>query len=175
MSRFLDCEIPEYNSIRYDRKVAILVKQSRTDRHRMVTEDMNSPLRVPAISIVDDDESFRYAMHGLIRSFGFSVYTFASAEDFLNSPRVNDTSCLITDVQMPGMSGLELQTQLLTQGYRMPIIFVSAFMEERVRAKCLEAGAVCFLAKPFDDHTLLEYLNQALGQQKNESTGSRDG
>jgi FixJ family two-component response regulator len=122
----------------------------------------------PVISIIDDDESFRTAMHGLLRSCGFSVDTFASAEDFLQSPRANDTSCLITDVQMPGMSGLELQSRMIAQGSRMPVIFVSAYLEERVRMKSLQAGAVGFLAKPFDDQMLLDCLNSALERGRGE-------
>jgi FixJ family two-component response regulator len=120
------------------------------------------PAPQPIISIVDDDERFRIAMRGLIRSFGFRVETFASAEDFLHSPRVSDTSCLITDVQMPGMNGLELQDHLIAQGSRTPVIIVSAFSEDRARAKSLKAGAICFLAKPFDAQALLDCLNSAL-------------
>jgi FixJ family two-component response regulator len=94
------------------------------------------------ISIVDDDESVREATKGLVRSLGYTAATFASAEDFLQSNQVNDTSCLITDVQMPGLSGVELQSQLIAQGNSTPMIFVTAFPEERTRARALKAGAM---------------------------------
>src|ERR1700675_615302 len=88
---------------------------------------------IPLISIVDDDESVRTAMSSLVRSLGFAVCAFASAEEFLASPRLNEISCLVADVQMPGMSGLDLQRELVTHDWRMPIIFITAFPEERIR------------------------------------------
>jgi FixJ family two-component response regulator len=114
------------------------------------------------ISIVDDDESVREATKGLIRSLGYSAATFASAEEYLRSERVRDTSCLITDVQMPGMSGVDLQHRLIAEGHRTPIIFVTAFPEERLRTRALEAGAFGFLNKPFDDECLIKCLDKAL-------------
>jgi FixJ family two-component response regulator len=117
---------------------------------------------VPVISIVDDDESVRIAMNSLVRSLGYIAHTFASAEDFLRSPRLNETSCLITDVQMPGMNGIELQTQLRAKGLRMPIVFITAYPDERTRARSLDAGAVCYLTKPFDEETLIGCLERAL-------------
>jgi FixJ family two-component response regulator len=117
---------------------------------------------VPVISIVDDDESVRIAMSSLVRSLGYIAHTFASAEDFLRSPRLNETSCLITDVQMPGMNGIELQTQLRAKGLRMPIVFITAYPDERTRARSLDAGAVCYLTKPFDEETLIGCLERAL-------------
>jgi FixJ family two-component response regulator len=118
--------------------------------------------RVPVVSIVDDDASVRVATHRLVRSLGYIAHTFSSADEFLRSPHVNDTSCLIADVQMPGMSGVELQSVLLAQGRRMPIIFITAFPEESARTRALEAGAVCFLTKPFDGPTLVKYLAAAV-------------
>ena len=103
------------------------------------------------IAIIDDDESVREATRGLVRSLGFNADAFASSEDFLQSDRINDTSCLITDVQMPGLSGVELQSLLVAQGRRTPIIFITAFPEERIRSRVLEAGAIGFLSKPFDE------------------------
>ena len=118
--------------------------------------------RVPMISIVDDDEAVRNAISTLVRSLGYVAATFASAEDFLESDRVNDTSCLITDVQMPGLSGVELQSRLITDGRLMPIIGVTARPEESIRTQMLRAGAVGFLCKPFSDACLIDCLATAL-------------
>jgi FixJ family two-component response regulator len=117
------------------------------------------------ISIIDDDASVRTATDNLLRSLGYTVCTFVSAEEFLRSARLNDTSCVIADVQMPGMSGVELQARLLTQGYRLPFIFITAFPEKTIRARALKAGAICFLTKPFDRLTLIKCLDTALGRQ----------
>jgi FixJ family two-component response regulator len=114
------------------------------------------------VSIVDDDESVREATKGLVRSLGYSAAAFSSAEEFLNSDRLNDTSCLITDVQMPGLSGVELQDHLIQQGLNLPIIFVTAYPEDRIRAHVLAAGAVDFLSKPVDDDQLIVSLDTAL-------------
>jgi FixJ family two-component response regulator len=118
--------------------------------------------RVAVISIVDDDESVRTATNSLMRSLGFTAYTFSSAEKFLQSPQVNDTSCLISDVQMPSMSGIELQSHLIARGHRTPIIFITAFPDESIQARALKAGAVCFLNKPVDGETLLRCLEEVL-------------
>lgn len=115
------------------------------------------------ISIVDDDESVREATKGLIRSLGYAAATFASAEEYLRSDHVTNTSCLIADVQMPGMSGIELQDRLISDGHRTPIIFVTAFPEARIRARVLRAGALGFLSKPFNDESLIACLDMALG------------
>ena len=114
------------------------------------------------ISIIDDDASVRVATHRLVRSLGHIAHTFASADDFLRSSQLNDTACVIADVHMPGMSGIELQNLLKTQGHRLPIIFITAFPEESVRAKALEAGAACFLSKPFDAQILIKHLDAAM-------------
>jgi FixJ family two-component response regulator len=118
--------------------------------------------QVPVISIVDDDASVRVATNRLVRSLGYIAHTFASAEEFLASSQANDTCCMIADVQMPGMSGIELQSHLLAQGRRLPIIFITAFPEESARTKALNAGAVCFLTKPFDGPTLVRHLDAVL-------------
>ena len=118
--------------------------------------------KVPVISIVDDDESLRQATSALVRSLGYAVATFASAEDFLESDRVDDTACLITDVQMPGLSGVELQSRLIADGRHMPIIGVTAYPVECIRTQMLEAGAVGFLSKPFNDGCLIDCLATAL-------------
>jgi FixJ family two-component response regulator len=119
--------------------------------------------RAPLISIVDDDESMREATKGLVRSFGYQAVTFESAEEFLGSDSVKDTSCLIADVQMPGLSGIDLQQRLIAQGHLMPTIFITAFPEEAMRQRALTAGAVGCLDKPFSEESLLKCLDTALG------------
>ena len=116
----------------------------------------------PVISIIDDDASVRAATDNLLRSLGYTVHTFASAEEFLQSAHFNGTSCVIADVQMPAMSGVELQALLLAQGHRVPFIFITAFPEETIRARVLKAGAISFLTKPFDRVTLINCLDTAL-------------
>jgi FixJ family two-component response regulator len=114
------------------------------------------------VSIVDDDESVLIAIHSLVSSFGFEAFTFPSAEAFLQSPRLNNTSCLISDVHMANMSGIELQRVLLGRGLKIPIVFMTAFSNESIRARAVAAGAVCFLMKPLDTNTLIECINAAL-------------
>ena len=114
------------------------------------------------ISIVDDDKSVREATKMLIRSLGYATATFASAEEFLLSGRLGDTACLITDVQMPGTSGLELQSHLTMHGHCPPVIFVTAYPEASVRARALAAGAFGFLSKPFSAESLIACLDRAL-------------
>jgi FixJ family two-component response regulator len=114
------------------------------------------------ISIVDDDAIVRDATLNLVRSLGFTGATFASAEEFLESDRVNNTACLIADVQLPGLSGIELQTRLRTQGNPTPVIFITGFPEARIRAQALDAGAIGFLSKPYDAETLIDCLDKAL-------------
>ena len=114
------------------------------------------------IAVVDDDVSVRLATESLLRSFGWTVQTFACAEEYLNSPHVNDTSCLITDVQMPGMSGIELQSVLAARRDSTPVIFITAYAHEGIRARLLDAGAVCILSKPFNDQSLVQCVNAAL-------------
>ena len=118
--------------------------------------------QVPVIAIVEDDASVRTATQSLVRSLGFTAYAFACAEEFMQSPRVNDTSCLIADVQMPGMSGVELQRVIIAQGRDT---LITAFQDEAIRARAMKAGAVCFLSKPVDGQTLVEYLNKALNRR----------
>jgi FixJ family two-component response regulator len=114
------------------------------------------------IAIVDDDESFRRATASFIRSLGYAAAAFGSAEAFLKSDRISDTDCLISDVQMPGMTGIELQGHLIARGHHLPVIFVTAFPEVKTRGRALAAGAVGFLDKPFRDQTLIACLNEAL-------------
>ena|SRR5882672_703323 len=121
----------------------------------------------PLISIVDDDESMRESTKGLVRSFGYQAATFASAEEFLESDSVDSTSCLIADVQMPGLSGIDLQRGLVARGVQMPTIFITAFPEEGTRLRALTGGAVGYLGKPFSEESLLKCLDTALGSSDN--------
>jgi len=117
---------------------------------------------VPLISIVDDDDCFRNSLDNLIRSVGFRVQGFSSAVAFLNSDQVRDTACLILDVRMPGMSGLELQRQIAAANWRIPIIFVTSYADGDEQAQALEAGAVNFLCKPFREEDLINAIDVAL-------------
>ena len=122
--------------------------------------------RAPLISIIDDDESMLESTKGLVRSLGYQVATFASGEEFLKSERVDDTSCLIADVRMPGLSGIDLQRRLIARGVRMPTIFITAFPEEGTRRRAMTAGAVGYLGKPFSEESLLTCLDAALGSSE---------
>jgi FixJ family two-component response regulator len=112
--------------------------------------------------VVDDDESVRESLPDLLREFGFAARAFSSAEEFLSSDCLNQTSCLILDIAMPGMSGPELQRELKRRGYEIPIIFITASTNKTVRSRLLEQGAVKCLFKPFSDTALLEAVNSAL-------------
>jgi FixJ family two-component response regulator len=116
----------------------------------------------PVISIVDDDASLRTATVRLLKSMGFAAQAFASAQEYLQSPRLSDTSCLVADVEMPGMTGIKLQEHLISHGHTTPIIFITAFPEDRIRDQAMKAGAIGFLTKPFDESRLLECIQQAL-------------
>jgi FixJ family two-component response regulator len=114
------------------------------------------------VSIVDDDDLMRRALQGLLKAVGLQARAFASAEEFLESGQQHDTACLIADIRMSGMSGLELQTRLNAERIRIPTIFITAHGDERMRMQALRAGAVEFLAKPFDHGALLESVRAAL-------------
>ena len=116
----------------------------------------------PLISIVDDDDSLRDSLANLIRSFGFRVQGFASADAFLRSGEGRDTTCLILDVRMPGMSGLDLQRHIAAENWRVPIIFVTSHTDDDVRERALAAGAVDFLYKPFHEEELVNAIDAAL-------------
>jgi FixJ family two-component response regulator len=111
------------------------------------------------IAIVDDDESVRSAIHGLLKSVGLKTRLFASAEEFLAFGQHRETACVITDIRMPGMSGLELQARLAEEHCRIPIIFITAYADAKARMQAMRAGAVEFLGKPFDDEVLLESVD----------------
>jgi len=123
----------------------------------------------PVISIVDDDESIRTGTMSLLRSLGFIPHAFSSATAFLNSEQLNKTACLISDIQMPGMSGIELHDTLRARGHHMPIIFITAFPNEKVRAQAAVRGVVCFLNKPFDGESLSRCIDAALKGSTGES------
>jgi FixJ family two-component response regulator len=114
------------------------------------------------ISIIDDDALARDGIGALVESLGYNVITFTSAEHFLQSDVIAETTCLITDLQMPGLSGLELQETLRSQGYHTPVILVTGYPSENHRTRALENGAIGFLSKPFDDRSLIEYLTVAI-------------
>jgi FixJ family two-component response regulator len=118
------------------------------------------------ISIIDDDESVRRTTTRLIESFGFRAAAFESAENFLGSGHLNDTSCLIVDVRMPGMNGLQLQSQLAAADCRIPIIFITAYDDKESRRRAMQAGAVAFLGKPFIDEQLLQWIRSALRHEE---------
>jgi FixJ family two-component response regulator len=114
------------------------------------------------VAIVDDDDLMRKALQGLLKSAGLRAQAFASAEEFLRSGQQHDTACLITDIRMPGMSGLELQAQLNADHCRIPTIFITAHGDAKMRMQAMRSGAVEFLAKPFDDEALLESVRAAM-------------
>jgi len=114
------------------------------------------------VSIVDDDESIREGMMDLIGSLGFRVVSFASAEEFLKSDHLHSTSCLIADVQMPGMTGPELHSKLVSSGVTIPTLLITAHPDERVRVRALNAGVICYLIKPFAEDDLLDCIRSAL-------------
>jgi FixJ family two-component response regulator len=123
---------------------------------------MNLEGRTRLIAIVDDDDSMRSALQGLLKAVGLPAQAFASGEEFLKSGQQRQTACLIADIRMPGMSGLELQAKLNAEHCRIPTIFITAHGDANLRMQALRGGAVEFLAKPFDDEALLESVRGAL-------------
>ena len=118
------------------------------------------------ISVIDDDASVRAATNNLLSSHGYMVRTFASAADFLQSPQLDHPSCVVADVQMPGMNGLDLLEHVRIQGNDVPFIFITAFPDEGVRARALKIGAICFLAKPFAGPVLIDCIETALDRHR---------
>jgi FixJ family two-component response regulator len=127
---------------------------------------------IPLITVVDDDAAIREAVQSLLRSVGLRAEGFASAPDYLQSGHLQDTACLIVDVRMPGMSGLELQQQLTTAQCPLPIIFITAHGDAETRARALRAGAVGFLDKPFSDEVLFRAVQAALPSVRGDREGS---
>jgi FixJ family two-component response regulator len=118
------------------------------------------------ISVIDDDASVRAATNNLLSSHGYLVHTFASAEDFLQSGYLDDSLCVVADVQMAAMSGLDLLTHMRIRGNDAPFIFITAFPDENIRARALKAGAICFLAKPFAGPALINCIESALKRHR---------
>jgi FixJ family two-component response regulator len=125
---------------------------------------MSCPKENKLVAIVDDDDSVRGTLQELLRSAGFPSRAFESAEAFLGSGHQQETACLITDIRMPGMSGLELQAKLNAQRCKIPTIFITAHGDEEMRFQALRAGAVEFLSKPFDDEVLIDSIRAALNR-----------
>src|SRR6202047_1952062 len=123
---------------------------------------MDVQAKTKLVAIVDDDDSMRSALQGLLKAVGLPAQAFASGEEFLKSGQQRETACLIADIRMPGMSGLELQAKLNADHCRIPTIFITAHGDEKMRMQALRAGAVEFMAKPFDDEVLLESVRAAL-------------
>jgi FixJ family two-component response regulator len=117
----------------------------------------------PVIAVVDDDESVREALTSLVRSLGYVAYAFKCAEDLLKSKRRRRVTCVVADVQMPGMTGLELHNRLVSSGEPIPTILITAFPDDRARERALRAGVICYLTKPFSEGDLLACLHSTLG------------
>ena len=122
------------------------------------------------ISVVDDDDNMRRAIENLLQSLGYRVHGFASAEAFLRSPHADDTACLISDIAMPAVNGLELQRRLNDQGHRASILFITAYFDQSTERRALNAGAICVLGKPFDSGDLIECLAEALKRYRDRTS-----
>jgi FixJ family two-component response regulator len=132
----------------------------------MASELKVTTAKPPHISVVDDDESVRESLSGLMRSVGFAVTVFASAEEFLSSVYLRNTDCLILDVRMPGMNGLDLQSHLEVTRHQIPLVFVTAHGHEEARQRALNGGAVGYLLKPFSEEALLKAIDAALQSKR---------
>jgi FixJ family two-component response regulator len=142
----------------------VLFPRTRRLTARMIPtgSERSRVAKIPLISVVDDDDSVRESLRALLRSVRFVVEVFASAEEFLSSDRLRETDCLILDVRMPGMSGLELQRRLVVRHPEMPVIFITAHGDEELRSRALKGGAVDYLLKPFSEEALLNAVQTAL-------------
>jgi len=132
----------------------VLLAQAKNEKAPLV--------KIPLVSVVDDDLSVREATTSLLESHGYITIAFASAEEFLGSDRLQDTCCLVTDVRMPGVSGVDLQRRLISAGHRIPTIFMTAYPEEHLRVAALDGGALGFLSKPLNEAHLIACLEGAL-------------
>lgn len=122
------------------------------------------PETAPLIAIIDDDRSVLVAIEFLVKSFGYEARAFSSAQEFLQSSSLDETACLISDIHMPSVSGIELQKELRAQGRNIPTILITAFSNDNVKSRAIAGGAVCFLLKPFDARTLLGCIKSALNR-----------
>ena len=124
--------------------------------------DIGFVKNIPIIAVIDDDEAVRDGTETLVRSLGYRASTFASADEFLKSDQVHDISCLISDLRMPGLSGIDLQDRLIAGGHRIPIIFITGHPEDSTRERAMKAGAVGFMSKPYNVEHLVACLDKAL-------------
>ena len=127
-------------------------------------------IQLSIVSIIDDDVSVRVAVERIVRSMDLTPRTFESCRGFLESPYLLDTSCIIADVQIPGMTGVELQRVLKAKGLTIPMIFITAYPDDKIRKQALDAGAVCFLDKPFDGAAIMQCIERALSRVTGRST-----
>ena len=125
----------------------------------------------PIVSIIDDDISVRVAVADIVRSMDLTAKTFASGQDFLSANTLEDTACIVADVQMPEISGIELQQALSARALKIPMIFITAYPDERIRAKALDGGAICFLNKPFGGAAIIECIERALSIRDVKTSG----
>lgn len=132
----------------------------------LATTTNMSTKQAPLVAVVDDDESVRVAIRNVLRSAGLRAETYASAEDFLDTGHPEDSDCVVLDIRMPGMSGLQLQRRLADDGHAIPTIFVTAYADESARHQAIEAGASAFLRKPFDPKGLLRSVESVLSRTK---------
>lgn len=128
----------------------------------MECHQRNNVSEPPLVSVIDDDESVRESLPDLLKEFGFSASAFSSAQEFLSSSSIGQAKCLILDVAMPGMTGLDLQLELRRRGHEIPVIFITALRDKATRDQAFKQGAIQFLCKPFSDTDLLEALNKAI-------------
>ncbi len=149
----------------FDAATFALLDRQRRVRARLQNLEMTLE-QTPLFSIVDDDEAVREATKSLIRSLGYNAETFGSAEEFLAWTQIEDTDCLITDVQMPGLSGMDLQDRLISAGHEMPTIFVTAFPDAKLERRALSGGAIAYLRKPIEESHLLEHIDTALRRRR---------
>jgi len=129
------------------------------------------PTKKPLIAIVDDDEPMREAIKGLMRSLGFDAETFSSAEDYLGFPLLRSTTCLVTDIHMPGMSGLDLHRRLVALGTSIPTVLITAFPEQDARVRGLGADIICYLTKPFKEQDLVDCIRSAVARGSDGQNG----
>lgn len=141
--------------------MSIIERNTRSRRSQIAERRDGLPSKI-SISIIDDDESVREAIAGLVNWLGFQAWMFPSAGEFLSSPSVADNSCVIADVQMPQMTGIELHERLTQLGYRIPMILITAYPNEAVRDRVLAEGVVCYLSKPLYNDTLIACIRSAL-------------